>query len=59
LAGRVVSVSVKTQAELDAALAVNQATIYIDSPAEVWLELAKSDGAHVVAREVDRWGVPL
>jgi hypothetical protein len=45
-----VSVTVRTQAELDAALAANEATIYIESPAGVWLQLTKSGSAHVVAR---------
>jgi hypothetical protein len=61
------SVTVRTQTELDAALAAGEATIYIESPAGVWLSLTKTGSshvvawgsAHVVAREsahVEAWG---
>jgi hypothetical protein len=54
-----VSVTVRTQTELDAALAADEATIYIESPAGVWLTLSKSESAHVVAwgsAHVVAWG---
>jgi hypothetical protein len=46
-----VSVTVRTQTELDAALKAGEATICIDSPAGVWLALSKTGSAHVKA-----WG---
>jgi hypothetical protein len=42
-------VAVKTQAELDQALADKAATIYIDSSDGVWLQINRSDSSHVVA----------
>jgi hypothetical protein len=45
------SVTVTTQAELDAALAANETVVYISSPEGVWLRVANSDSSHVVARD--------
>jgi len=47
----VTAVTVRTQAELDKAIADKAATIYIESPDGVWLRLVDSGSAHVVA-----WG---
>ena len=44
------TVTVTTQAELDAALAANEPSIYITSPDGVWLTLHDSGSSHVVAR---------
>jgi hypothetical protein len=48
-----VSVTVRTQTELNAALKAGEATIHIESshPAGVWLALAQTGSSHVVARE--------
>jgi hypothetical protein len=46
-----VSVTVTTQAELDAALAVSEAVIYIESDAGLWLTIRATDSSRVVA-----WG---
>jgi hypothetical protein len=46
-----VTVTVKTQTELDKALAANESNVNIDSPAGVWLKLTSTDGSHVEA-----WG---
>ncbi len=43
------TVTVKTQAELDQALAAKTPTIYIDSPAGVWLRVDSSGSSSVVA----------
>jgi hypothetical protein len=45
-----VSITVHTQAELDAAIKAGEPIIYIDSPAGVWLTLTKSGSSHVEAR---------
>jgi hypothetical protein len=61
------SVTVKTQSELDKALKDGAETIYIESPAGVWLRVTDSgssrvvarDSSHVVARDsshVEAWG---
>ena len=44
------SITVTTQAELDAAIAANESVIYIESDAGVRLTLTKSGSSHVVAR---------
>ena len=43
------SVTVKTQAELNAALAAKADIIYVDSPAGVWLYVSATDSSSVVA----------
>jgi hypothetical protein len=54
-----VSVTVTTQAELDAALAANEATIYISSPEGVWMRLTDTGSSRVVLRgssSAELWG---
>jgi hypothetical protein len=46
--------TVTTQAELDQALANGVATIYINSPAGVWLRVTDSGSSRVVARDSSR-----
>ena len=44
------SITVRTQAELDKALADKEPAIYIESPAGVWLRVTDTGSSHVVAR---------
>lgn len=45
------TVTVTTQAELDAAISAKAETIYIESPEGVWLRLENSGSSHVDARD--------
>ena len=51
--------TVRTQADLDAAIAAGEPTIYIESDAGVWLTVTTTGSSHVVARgssHVEAWG---